>query len=124
VVVGYREAGSKQTLIVYDPYGKWLGPGGTFNYDKNSTDQNSRKGQWAYYDYDQIWGYGNSTYTGRIMTVHQIGQLYNGYTVSSDARGPADAISVEPENLVTYSGMKIMEGDRVYLPLVITDGAD
>ena len=112
VVVGYRETGQDKQIIVYDSYGAWLG--GT-RYNKNSTSPNSRKGQWRYYDFDSVWGYGSKACPqGYIITAHPQSLSVN---ATNSPTSPPDLISNEPEDIVTYDGIDIADA-TLYLPLI------
>ena len=58
VIVGYQENSfsGERTLIVYDSGGEWNGETRGNNVDRNSSDPNSHKGQWVFYEFDEIWG--------------------------------------------------------------------
>ncbi len=109
VAVGYKEDGASRELIVYDPYGRWLGTCCDNNYDRNTTEADSRKGRWVHYDFDRAFGSYNWLITARDP------QAVMASGGSSDAPDP---ISDEPENIGTYEGVEDAAWLTVYLPLV------
>jgi len=66
VVVGYRSGFSRREVIAYDPFGRWhevpchLLPGACAgNYDRNTADPSSAKGQGVVYHFDEVFGRSN-----------------------------------------------------------------
>jgi hypothetical protein len=114
VAVGYRETDSSRQAIVYDPFGRWKGTCCTKNYDLNTREPESNKGQWVYYDFDSAFGRYNWLITARTNTITN-GQAITVGVPSS----PPDAMSDEPENIGTYLGVNTVTDIRIYLPLVI-----
>lgn len=111
VAVGYRETTGSRQIIAYDPFGKWKGTCCTNNYDFNSREPSSRKGQWVLYDFDLIFGLSRQLITG-YPTVDKISQA---------AKIPStkpDLLSDEPENIDTYLGVHIQTQEKVFLPVV------
>jgi hypothetical protein len=109
VAVGYKEDGASRELIVYDPYGRWLGTCCEDNYDRNTTEADSRKGRWVHYDFDRAFG----SYNWLITARHP-----QGVTASGGSSDAPDPISDEPENIGTYEGVEDAARLAVYLPLV------
>jgi hypothetical protein len=110
--VGYRESNATREVIAYDPYGRWLGTCCQNNYDVNSTDANSRKGQWVYYDFDRVFGSSNYLITARPKTSSLMRKL------TSIPSSPPDVVSDEPMNIDTYAGVNIRIGESIFLPLI------
>ena len=54
VFLGYREQEGRRQVLVYDPYGRWRGPGR--GYRRNDSTVGSR-GEAVYYDFEAAWGY-------------------------------------------------------------------
>lgn len=115
VAVGYREAVGSRQVIAYDPFGRWLGICCTNNYDLNTIDPSSRKGQWVSYDFDLAFGSYNWLITGWPAT----GESSLRSTTATPTTRP-DLVSGEPENIGTYPGVNIEAGHKTCLPLVIT----
>ena len=113
VAVGYRESGSSHQIIAYDPFGRWLGTCCTNNYDLNTRDANSRKGQWVSYDFDLAFGSCNGLLTGSPAA----SEINLAGTTATPTTRP-DLVSDEPENIGTYWGVNIQGEERVFLPLV------
>jgi hypothetical protein len=113
VAVGYREATGIRQVIVYDPFGRWQGTCCTGNYDLNSPDPSSRKGQWVSYDFDRAFGTSNwlITASGNISTAINID------IVAAPSSAP-DAISDEPESIGTYFGVNAEVEETIFLPLI------
>lgn len=113
VAVGYREAVGSRQVIVYDPFGRWRGTCCTNNYDLNTRDSESRKGQWVSYDFDLAFGGSNWLITARAAA--------NGMGLISTTNTPTtrpDVVSDEPENIGTYTGVNIQADERTFLPLI------
>lgn len=105
VAVGYRESGTSHQVIAYDPYGKWLGYGGNYNY--NTRDSASHKGQWVYYEL-------GSLYAGNFLTTRRIDlPAFNALAV-----GPStapDTTSDEPETIGVAVGIPVFD-QYLWLP--------
>jgi hypothetical protein len=112
VAVGYKETGENRELIVYDPYGRWLGTCCDNNYDRNTTASSSRKGRWVQYDFDRVFGTSNWLITARDP------QAVASYEVDNSSEMMPDPISDEPENIGTYEGVEDVTKFKVYLPMV------
>ena len=113
VAVGYRETATGHEVITYDPYGRWLGTCCTNNYDRNTKEQDSRKGQWVFYDFDDAFGNSNWLITAQPNTNVDAGIASDGMPAS-----PPDVVSNEPENIGTYLGVDTQVDTRIYLPFV------
>lgn len=128
VIVGYKDTlGDKagRELIVYDPFGEWVGQPQPYDYHRNVSisDPNppmpakdSRNGQWVYYSFDRT----RSDWT----IVHHDAVDHNAcailMTAASDVpTTPPDLISIEPENLGRYNGADIGTYMRLYLPVLL-----
>jgi len=114
VIVGYREEGSSRKIIVYDPYGRWLGS--YQRYDRNSTSADSTKGKWVTYDYNASWG-GGWIVTGRPYAQ---AMAADEASVLLDDNDP-DPISEEPLEEVIYEGELIDASQFIFLPLVMRE---
>ncbi len=111
VIVGYREEGTSHKIIVYDPYGRWLGS--YRSYDRNTTDADSTKGKWVTYDYNTSWG------GGWIVT----GRPYD-RAMAADSllvENNPDPISEEPLEEAIYEGVLINESQLIFLPVVMRE---
>lgn len=120
VVVGYKIDGNVRSLIAYDPYGEWRGVHTPTNnyYANNTADTTSHKGQWVYYNFTEIWGYG-STAIGRVMTFSASGRSQQSHiTLTGMPSTPPDIISDEPDTLASYPGIPLFSDYLLYLPLV------
>lgn len=116
VVVGYREKSNERELIVYDPYGRWKGCYGC--YDKNSTSFSSHKGQWVFYDHDQIWGdWGKGI--GYLITARSESQTAVIAALTEEPQTDPDEVSEEPEDNDTYDGVDIEGIFDIYLPIIV-----
>ena len=115
VAVGYHEDAGDRTLIVYDPYGRWLGTCCQNNYDRNTTDLSSHKGRWVHYDFDRAFGASNWLITARNS------QAAAAVEITGAPGSQPDPVSDEPANIGTYEGVTIEAGYEhdVYLPLVV-----
>jgi hypothetical protein len=113
VAVGYREAVGSRQVIAYDPFGRWLGTCCTNNYDFNTRDAGSRKGQWVSYDFDLAFGSSNWLITASPAT-SRVGLI--GTTATPTTR--PDVVSNEPESIGTYSGVNIQAIEKVFLPFI------
>jgi hypothetical protein len=115
VAVGYHEDAGDRTLIVYDPYGRWLGTCCQNNYDRNTTDLGSHKGRWVHYDFDRAFGASNWLITARNS------QVAAAVEITGAPGSQPDPVSDEPANIGTYEGVTIEAGYEhdVYLPLVV-----
>lgn len=113
VAVGYRETVSSRDIITYDPFGRWLGSCCTNNYDLNSADPESHKGQWVYYNFDTIFGDYNWLLIAQPDTNVNRLSASNGVPTT-----PPDKVSDEPQNIGTYLGINAIVGSNTYLPFV------
>lgn len=111
VAVGYRESGTEYTVIAYDPYGQWKGT--RDRYDRNSTDSDSHKGQWVFYNYKTIFGSNNY-----LITAKKPSQATAAFNVLTELT-PPDEMSDEPEDIVTFEGVESGINVMIYLPLVL-----
>jgi hypothetical protein len=109
VVVGYREEGSKRNIIVYDPYGRWLGVKGRYNV--NDTSRESAKGRWVTYDLFAIWD------RGYMITGKPNAKAMADVALLED--DVPDVISEEPLEEADYEGILIDETQFIFLPFVI-----
>lgn len=123
-VIGYREKNNNREIIVYDPFGKWIGVRN--RYDANSTSPSSHKGYWRVYDFDDSWGYDIPPYgscsanRGHLVSAHSVGLQTSAFlTESTTPISPPGEISDEPENIVTYEGIGDVATINVYLPMII-----
>lgn len=122
VVVGYRYQinNGDRKIIVYDPFGKWLG---TQNlYDQNFSTPDSRKGYWQTYDFDDTWGYiyGCASGSGYLVTATPTQlQLQSSLLGNGIPSSPPGEISEETEWIVTYEGIGDVTFTEVFLPIVI-----
>ncbi|MCO5191617.1 MAG: C39 family peptidase [Anaerolineae bacterium] len=114
VAVGYRETVGSRQIITYDPFGRWLGSCCTNNYDKNTREATSHKGQWVSYDFDLAFGASNWLITGQPDT-----RPFTPIDVSSIPTTRPDLTSDEPENIGTYPGVEISTNEAVFLPAVL-----
>jgi len=112
VAVGYRESSSSREIITYDPYGKWLGTCCENNYDRNSTDPSSHKGKWVFYDFDTVFG-------DWLITARNPADQMAAFVTTDVPSTPPDEVSDEPEDIVTYKGIKTEVGGEVFLPLIL-----
>ena len=113
VAVGYREVNETRQIIAYDPFGKWNGTCCIDNYDTNSTDPESRKGRWVYYDFNRVFGATNWLITARPS--NQGARLIRDANASLTS---PDSTSDEPETIGTYIGVKTGVSRQVFLPLI------
>lgn len=116
VAVGYREAtpAPNRQLIIYDPFGRWLGTCCTNNYDINTREASSRKGQWVYYDFDSVFGGGNWLITGQPASNH-----LNHVTEVNNPTTMPDMFSDEPENIDTYLGNNSEVTYTIFLSVIV-----
>jgi hypothetical protein len=114
VAVGYREATESREVIAYDPFGKWKGTCCTNNYDTNSRDAQSRKGQWVYYDFGQAFGSSNW-----LITARPASPINNLQESTATPSTPPDSTSNEPETIGTYEGANNGIGSQLFLPLLM-----
>lgn len=117
VVVGYREGANLREIIVYDPFGKWLGTQGS--YDKNGTGSSSNKGQWVIYSFAAAFGDGPGANLGWITTLRptSLAALPDGNEAMLALDEP-DPISTEPEEIVDYEGIVVFS-NTMYVPLIV-----
>lgn len=119
VVIGYREEGSSRHIIAYDPFGRWENAQG--QYDRNSSAQDSFKGQWVYYNMDNLLPTLSDPKKMFLIVQKSTGLADQtdvaGITLVSSLTEP-DTISTEPEDIVTYEGIPVAT-IQVYLPLVV-----
>ncbi|MBE2221162.1 MAG: C39 family peptidase [Anaerolineae bacterium] len=124
-VIGYREKNNNREIIVYDPFGKWIGVRN--RYDANSTSPTSYKGYWRVYDFDDSWGYDIPPYgscsanRGHLVSTHSTGLQTPAFTNETTIPTiPPGEISDEPENIVTYEGIGDVVTVNVYLPTILS----
>lgn len=120
VIVGYHEEGNSREIIAYDPFGRWTGTKGEFYMNGPST--NSFKGQWAYYDLDEIWGKNTGWWWNRgkssLITIIP-GTILGTDLASSASLSDPDIVSSEPNILVHYEGIPVgQEYYSLYLPVI------
>lgn len=125
-IVGYKEDTntSSRELIVYDPYGEWLGSIPN-NYNRNVSihDENppvppkdSRNGQWVYYDFEAT----RSSWTIVSTDADIIAPCEeNNRVMTATPTTPPDLISDEPDNFGYYEGVDIVAEFEIYLPALI-----
>jgi hypothetical protein len=116
VAIGYRETNGERQIITYDPYGKWKGTCCQNNYDRNTVDSESHKGQWVFYDFNTIVDINFS-----LLTVQRLTSTSNSYTVTSTPSTSPDVVSNEKEDIGTYEGISITStnSSQVFLPLIM-----
>lgn len=125
VIVGYRQNGNQREVIAYDPYGHWTGQKGQF--DTNTSAWDSFKGQWVYYNFNDVWGSDLFSWPwtwddGFLITMRpqslEITQAL-AQSVASSNNLP-DLLIPEPEWLTTYQGITIPPEERYYIFLPLT----
>lgn len=118
VGVGYQENAREgwRRLIAYDPFGRWvgkvcseLGTGCPGNYDRNTLEATSAKGQWVVYDFDRFF----VTNEAYLITAKRPGAK----SLEVAELDAPDATSAEPVDIGTYAGVRTMVA-QVALPLI------
>lgn len=112
VAVGYREYGASRQVIIYDPFGRWLGSVG--QYDRNTLDPSSAKGRWVFYDFPTIYGANNF-----LITVRNPNQATNDLILGGTPSTPPDVTSDEDEDIGVYAGVEIGGLAETFLPFIL-----
>jgi hypothetical protein len=118
LIVGWREVNGVRKIIVYDPYGRWLG-GTDYKYDRNTTSSGSAKGRWVEYDLNKV-GLGWLITTGPKKTLTA---LADAPAIAEDddvpSSPPGEPTVDEPEDIVVFDGVIIGTDTQIYLPLIL-----